>query len=195
MGLPEQSKPNAFPYVIEGTRVVITAPNQAEADRLAGESLAERQRERDRLSKWPLTPSGTIDTTRAIVALARKFPSLAERIPGIEPWNPLELLRWIVLGGHSHGEVLAAKFVLGVWNNADWQEVANEDPDPLAEYRRLCEEPRGKIVLTKFSLFEAMSVWDDEHRTGLIYLAERSFLALSLGRKMSECPLSRSSRA
>jgi hypothetical protein len=172
---PQAPENVAFPFIIDGKSLVIHATDKAEAERLAGELLAERKREQDRRSKWPLTPAGAIDTGKAMVALARRFPSLADGAPGIEPWDALAVLRWAVLGGQSHGEVLAAKFMLGVWNNTDWQRLANADPELLAEYRRLVENPKAQIVFSRFSVFEAMEVWDNAHREAMLYWLSAPF--------------------
>lgn len=56
--------------------------------------------------------------------------------------------------GVSHGEALAGRFVLSVWNSTtDWNEVAHEDG--------ILEEGE---TLRRFDLFEAWGVWDEPHR-------------------------------
>ncbi len=90
----------------------------------------------------------------AMTKLAKMFHSLIDA-PGVDPWEPLALLRWaIVGGGASHGEKLAAQFVLSVWNSStDWEEVAREN--------KIITDPEHHF--TRFDLFEAMNVWDQEH--------------------------------
>lgn len=89
---------------------------------------------------------------QSMTRLAKLFPSLRQA-PGVEPWNVDELLRWAASGVLSHGEVLAAKFVLSVWNpGTDWEEIAREDG--------LLEDGQR---FRRFDLFEAMNVWDSEH--------------------------------
>jgi hypothetical protein len=96
-------------------------------------------------------------------AIASSFPAL-RGVPGIESWHPIVLLRWICEGGHSHGEVLAARFVLGVWNTStDWPELAKElaFPYPTAAKR--------------FDLFEAMQTWDDGQRAAFVAWARDAY--------------------
>ncbi len=88
----------------------------------------------------------------AMTRLAKTFPSL-ENAPGVNPWNQDELLKWAASGVLSHGEVLAAKFILAVWNpSTDWEEVANK--------MGFLEKDQS---FKRFDLFEAMNVWDPEH--------------------------------
>ena len=88
----------------------------------------------------------------AVTRLCRLFPSLREAA-GVDPWDSLELLKW-TLAGKSHGEVLAAKFVLSVWNNStDWEKVARDNGLITAANEHF---PR-------FDVFEAMGSWDREH--------------------------------
>jgi hypothetical protein len=90
-----------------------------------------------------------VESMARLVAL---FPSLREA-PGVNPWNTDEFLPWAVSGVLSHGEVLAAKFVLAVWNpTTDWEKAAQE--------KKLLEDGQH---FARFDLFEAMSVWDQEH--------------------------------
>lgn len=107
------------------------------------------------------TENATIVTVR-ISQLAQTFPSLRGK-PGVAPWDVMMFLRWTMVA--SHGEVLAAKFVLGVWNPAaDWGEIA----------------VRNKIMkrggaFTRFDIFEAMTVWDDAHIAAMVAWLNRPF--------------------
>ena len=65
----------------------------------------------------------------------------------------------LCLSGHSHGEALAARFVLGVWNpTTNWEEVARE--------ARLITDPDGHIP--PFDIYEAIRTWDENHRSALL---------------------------
>lgn len=86
--------------------------------------------------------------------IAERFPSLRGR-PGVRPWDAITLARWIV-SGVSHGEQLAGRFMLGVWNGGDeW---------PWVGLKRLSIKP--------FDLFEAKACWDEAHqRAFAVYVA------------------------
>jgi hypothetical protein len=84
-------------------------------------------------------------------ALADSFPTLRGR-PGINPWLPMALLRWLCEGTASHGAACAARFLLGAWNNSDWEAIAREE-----EF----DEPS---CAKRFDLFEAIGCWDAGHR-------------------------------
>lgn len=90
-----------------------------------------------------------ITADEKISQLAMTFPSL-RGAPGVEPWDALALLKWTRVA--SHGEAIAAKFVLGVWNpSTDWDKVA-EDNGLLKD--------GGHVA--PFDLFEAMNCLDHE---------------------------------
>lgn len=103
--------------------------------------------------------------SESMTRLAKSFPSL-RHAPGVEPWNVDKFLPWATSGVLSHGEVLAAKFVLSVWNpGTDWEDVAREGGllDEGQRFRR-------------FDLFEAMNVWDSAHvRAALTWLESPFF--------------------
>lgn len=110
---------------------------------LTGHPVAVREMlastERERRKRWPLTAGGDIDTRRAMTVLAQSFPTL-RLVDGVEPWDADRFLAWL------------CGPVLGVWNSrTDWSEVARE----------LGLE--GADKLSRFDLFEAMNVWDEEH--------------------------------
>lgn len=93
---------------------------------------------------------GTSD--QAIEKLAASFPALRGRVK-IEPWDVLTFIR--SAAGASHGEMLAVRFVLGVWNpNANWNKIARE--------------AKIRISLPPFDIFEAMNVWDQGSIDALI---------------------------
>jgi len=55
-----------------------------------------------------------------ITALAKQFHSLAH-LKFVEDWDAIALDGWAT-GGRSHGEKLAAQFVLRIWNqHEEWQ--------------------------------------------------------------------------
>lgn len=142
---------------IRVTRIVTDADGHAtyegDADGIAQAREARTRaiaREERKQDVWgPIGPG-------AMTRLARRFPGLRDAL-GVEPWDSMDLLRW-ALGGRSHGEILAAKFVLGVWNGStDWEELAREE-GLLAKDGRF----------TRFDVFEAMSVWDDTHVEAMV---------------------------
>jgi hypothetical protein len=98
----------------------------------------------------------------AFSTLAHQLPSLRARGAPLPPreaataWEALPFLRWLCTEGLSHGELLAARLVLGVWNpDTDWVAEAREAglPYPLAAKR--------------FDALEAATVWDREHLEAL----------------------------
>jgi hypothetical protein len=99
-----------------------------------------------------------------IAALAQKLPSLVIKgapIPtagprGLEPWDSLAFLKWLCSTPLSHGEVLAGRLILGVWNtNTDW----------VAEAKKAGFE--APLAAKRFDLLEAAGVWDDAHLAAL----------------------------
>ena len=115
-----------------------------------------RAREERRRKAW-----GKIGV-ESITRLAKLFPSLREA-PGVDPWDALTLLRWSLAA--SHGEALAVKFVLSVWNSStDWEKVAREEKLIKPDER-----------FSRFDLFEAMSVWDQEHVSAALAWIELPF--------------------
>jgi hypothetical protein len=61
----------------------------------------------------------------SMTRLAKMFPSLRD-VPGVEPWDATRLLEWLCGPAPTSGSTWAALFVLGVWNDSDWQEVARD---------------------------------------------------------------------
>lgn len=121
------------------------AVRQALAELEYSEALAERRRE-----KW-----GDCHT-EAMTKLARMFPALRQA-QGIEPWDALKLLQW-ACRGVSHGELLAAKFCLMVWNRrANWEFEAREHG---------LIQPDGRF--SEFDIFEAWGVWDHGNRNAAL---------------------------
>ncbi len=115
------------------------------------------ERERRRRERW-----GEGDA-ESMTRLARRFPSL-ERAPGVDPWDADVFLKWLCSTGLSHGELVAARFVLGVWNSsANWVELAREDGYPYPEHA------------TRFDFFEAMGVWDPEHVEAFVSWVDAPF--------------------
>jgi hypothetical protein len=114
-----------------------------------------KERERWRLEVWG--PGS--DPRERMRRLCRSFPCLLGA-PGTAPWtmgqepegesNPF--LEWMC-SGPSHGELLAGRFVLRVWNpSTDWTEQA----------RLSGLEPGSALV--RFDVLEAMAVWDLRHQ-------------------------------
>ena len=100
----------------------------------------------------------------SMTRLATSFPTLRSA-PGVSPWDSNEFLAYAVSGVLCHGEVLAAKFVLGVWNcSADWEKLAQE--------KKLIKPGEH---FSRFDLFEAMNVWDQEHIAAALAWIELPF--------------------
>lgn len=88
--------------------------------------------------------------------LVQQLPSLAKKRAPISPWNASTFLRWTCSTGMSHGELLAARLVLSVWNpDTDW--VAEAKKEGL-------ESPEAA---KRFDVMEAASVWDSAHLEAL----------------------------
>jgi hypothetical protein len=120
----------------------------ADAKEAMARSMAREERRRE---LWGEIGPG------AMTRLARLFPSLRDA-DGVEPWDSINLLRW-ALSGKSHGEALAAKFVLSVWNSTtDWEEIARD--------HGIITEPDHHF--SRFDLYEAMGVWDYEHVNAML---------------------------
>lgn len=84
--------------------------------------------------------------------LRSALPSLRRRGAPLEPWNATAFLRWLCGGGLSHGELLAGRLLLGVWNpDTDWEKEAREEGLPAPDAAK------------RFDMLEAASVWDGEH--------------------------------
>jgi hypothetical protein len=65
----------------------------------------------------------------------------------------------------SHGERLAAQFLLGVWNpSTDWSKVA-----------RANGLRGGKASYGRFDLIEAVGVWDTAHLEAAMAWVKRPF--------------------
>lgn len=91
-----------------------------------------------------------------MAALCRRFPSL-RHVAGADPWDATKMLRF-ACEAHSHGEQLAARFVLSVWNcNTDWNHEAHREGFLSGEER-----------LRPFDIFEAFGTWDHEHRAAAL---------------------------
>ena len=131
----------------------ISGPDEASVK----EALASMDDARERRARWPS------DGRAAMSKLALSFPSLG-RAPGADPWDADAFLRWLSSTGLSHGEQLAARFVLGVWNPANkWTELATEDKFPFPENA------------ARFDLFEALGVWDRAHIAAVLAWIDAPF--------------------
>lgn len=83
-------------------------------------------------------------------ALLAAFPSL-RRAP-VSPWEATRFLRWLCETPMSHGELLAGRFVLAIWNpNTDWVAEAKADGFENASAAK------------RFDVIEAAGVWDAAH--------------------------------
>ena len=60
-------------------------------------------------------------TAARMTALSLSFPELARRgspAPGVQPWDPAVLEEWACGPTPGSGALAAARFMLGVWNDA-----------------------------------------------------------------------------
>lgn len=94
-------------------------------------------------------------------ALVHQLPSLRNRgapLPAVgrNAWDAIAFLRWTCTEGLSHGELLAARLVLSVWN---------PDTDWVAEARK--EHLDAPEAAKRFDLLEAATVWDAVHLKAL----------------------------
>lgn len=97
-----------------------------------------------------------------ISVLAESFPSLRGK-PGVSPWDSLALLRWAMVA--SHGECLAVKFVLSVWNpSTDWEDTAIAN-----------KIMKKGCSFSRFNLFDAMHSWDAAHIAAMAAWINRPF--------------------
>ncbi len=129
----------------------------AESDEAMEAYLRAKREGEERRRRWPA------DGKEAMSVLAKKFPSL-EGAPGVEPWDQDAFLRWLCSKGLSHGELLAARFVLGVWNSSTpWEEIAREDGYPYPEHAK------------RFDLFEAYGTWDRGNMEAFLSWADAPF--------------------
>ena len=120
---------------------IITGPDEATVRSV----IADLEAAEERRGRWPEGGAA------AMSQLASSFPSLAGA-PGVRPWDQNALLSWLCTEGLSHGELLAARFVLGVWNpSTKWDDIAREEGLPFP----------GHAV--RFDFFEAAGVWDRNH--------------------------------
>ena len=88
-----------------------------------------------------------------ILELANSFRCL-RRAPGVRDglWDALALDDWAA-GGASSGEKHSARFVLGVWN------------------------PHDKWNCGKFDIFDAIEIWDHDHREAFLKWAVAPWFA------------------
>jgi hypothetical protein len=142
--MPNDPKSPRFILVTpEGT---VEGPSQAHVERYEA-ALADAK---SRRARWPKDPAA------AMAMLARSFPSLAIKDPpGLEPWDSMVFFEWLCGpgAGSSHGQLLAAQFVLMVWNShTDWEADARENGFAYPSAAK------------RFNLGEAVATWDAEHR-------------------------------
>lgn len=110
-----------------------------------------------------------------LFALACTVPTLREalgrRVPAVcDAFD----LRTLALGA-SHGKRCALQFVLGVWDpTADWD--SRDFVEAWIRVARLTAEDLGfdprESRLGKFDVFEALRIWDDDHRTAFLAWAK-----------------------
>lgn len=124
----------------------VTGPNEAHV-RGVVEDLTRQMTGR---TQWPQ------DGEAAMTALARLFPSMAGvfgdgPVPGIDPWRPLALVRWLNSGAPTSGSRQAALFLLSVWNRDDWRVHG-------------VKVRRGTQRIGRFDIADGFAAWDEQHR-------------------------------
>ena len=87
------------------------------------------------------------DNRLAIATLARAFHALANA-DGIDPWDPDLLYRWSLEHLHTDAERHCGRFILGVWNQDDFEELDAENGGQLG----------------RFDALRAVAAWDHAHR-------------------------------
>jgi len=109
-----------------------------------------------------MTTETKLTAEMRISQLAQTFPCLRGK-PGVAPWDVMKLLRWAMVA--SHGEALAVKFVLSVWNpSTDWEEFAIEQ-----------KIMKKGCSFSRFNLSEAMHCWDSANIAALAAWINRPF--------------------
>lgn len=83
----------------------------------------------------------SMSATERIQHMAMRFPSLQD-VPAAMRWNALKLDQWALTA--SHGERCAVQFLLRVWDQ------------------------HGLWKCGEFNVFEAMAIWDQEHREAFL---------------------------
>ncbi len=161
MSTDDDTKPDIHPInhprnqvrvsVVERDGEIIYAEDDQAAEKFRAELERSRLAAERRRALWG---EGGADS---MARLCRLFPSLA-RVAGADPWDADAMLRF-ACEAHSHGEQLAARFVLSVWNcNLDWNREAHKQ-----EILVLPE-----THLKRFDIFEALGTWDHEHRSAAL---------------------------
>jgi hypothetical protein len=99
-----------------------------------------------------------------MTALGRLFPTMVRfdgsTVPGIDPWDPVELVRWLNTSGEpTGGSRQAALFLLSVWNADDWTSFG------LKRRRQQKGQPRR---IGRWDMTDAWAIWDDGHRAAAL---------------------------
>ena len=148
----------------QGVRVLTPADIQARnaQERLEAAAEAAEHAEKIRAAKKK-------DIRIGMTLQALAFHVLSPNIPGVSPWEPLDLYKWIcerppVTGATYH----AVRFLLCLWNRQgfrDMEERASEDEFPLFSKKELARlgEPLGE-----FDAMEALASWDRRNRAAFV---------------------------
>lgn len=133
-----------------------TRPSLPAAAVLAGGLVHGASRPREDRGPVPIepvpAPPPLLPLEERMAALAEAFPAL-EGAPGVRPWDAVELDRWAAGPVPSGGAVLAAQFVLQVYN---WTACWSCGP---------------------FCLGRAIAVWDEGQRAAFAAYARDPWLA------------------
>lgn len=91
--------------------------------------------------------------------LALSFPILRrDAESAVVPWDAEALDRWACSGGATSGSLLAARFVLSVW-------------DPETEWECMRDHNHNRSGMSRhvgFQLHRALGVWDNEQRAAFV---------------------------
>lgn len=125
----------------------------------AHEQLAATERRVRTIKQLRAERWGNGTAEQQMTRLARSFPILAEAGGGVDPWDPVALMRWGLSGAMTGGSKHVVRFLLQVWNPyTDWREMAIEHELCAADAIRDPHHP-----LAPFNVVEAVASWDFAH--------------------------------
>lgn len=114
-------------------------------------------------------PRGALGDRLAVTRLARTFPTLrpADGVAPGSDFDPDAFEAWATSGAPSHGALLAASFVLAVFNGSQVSATRRRTKEGL--YRHAVEHP---WKVRPFDAVEALATWDDDHREAFLAWAQ-----------------------
>lgn len=106
------------------------------------------------------------DNHEQMTALAELFPCFrpgsGDRLPGISPWSPTELVESLNTLGMANSVRHAALFLLSVWNSSDWSALGLK----VRKLRK--DEDKTHRRIGRFDIADAWSNWDEHHRGAVV---------------------------